>query len=525
MLDGDGVIPRKVAAERYWHLIERRSPAARRTLALVKRFAERYVADPRFRQSLGDNPEAPERVAEAYGIEIDPRLALPLFHPDFVQFRCSDLAAEKWPLAAAWDDYLAEITEWRDLYLRNGDCPDVNPRFHSWRERHIRRTANELGPIAKVIQHPVFAFELSVGCSVGCWFCGVSAEKFSGAFPYTDQNARLWRAVLGQNVELFGPAAQAGFCYWATDPSDNPDYPRFLEDYYAVTGALPQTTTARPLANLDFTRSVLRLSEHYRGLPNRFSILTLNAFDAVHETFTAEELLHVELVLLNRESLTTKAVAGRARERLQTMTRAGKAERLGNLAPDQTTIACVTGFLVNMINRTVRLITPVRASERWPLGYRVYGERQFATADDYRAAIEHLIVAHMSGEICGADIVRFRDDVIYVRRPDGFELQTANTRFALGGFESAARLGDLIQRGDMTAAEIRAALVRAGADIFTVTGTLQQLFAHGLVSEDPAPAVGIAKREDLPLIYRTESAATAVVTTVKAAPGWQVVNR
>ena len=117
---------------------------------------------------------------------------------------------------------------------------------------------------------------------------------------------------LGQSVELFGPAAQAGFCSWATDPSDNPDYPRFLEDYYAVTGALPQTTTALPLANLDFTRAVLRLSEHYRGLPNRFSILTLNAFDAVHETFTAEELLHVELVLLNRESLTSKAVAGRA---------------------------------------------------------------------------------------------------------------------------------------------------------------------------------------------------------------------
>ena len=145
-----------------------------------------------------------------------------------------------------------------------------------------------------------------------------------------------------------------------------------------------------------------------------------------------------------------------------------------------------------MANRTIRLITPVPASDSWPLGYRVYGERQFATADDYRAAIEQLIAAHMSGEICGADIVRFRDDVIYVSRADGFELQTANTHFALGGFEGAARLGDLIHRGDMTAGEIRAALVRAGADIFTVTGTLQQLFAHGLVGDDPGPdGVGV----------------------------------
>jgi radical SAM family RiPP maturation amino acid epimerase len=486
MPDAGDVIPRKVAAERYWHLIDRRSPGARRTLALVKRFAERYVADPRFRQSLSDNPDALERVTEAYGIEIDPRLALPLFHPDFIQFRCSEVAAEQWPLAAAWDEYLAEIAEWRDLYLRNGDCADANPRFHAWRERHICRAANELGPIAKVIQHPVFAFELSVGCSVGCWFCGVSAEKFSGAFRYTDQNARLWRAVLERTVELFGPAAQAGFCYWATDPIDNPDYPQFIEDYYVITGALPQTTTARPLANLEFTRAVLRLSERYRGLPNRFSILTLNALDAVHKTFTAEELLHVQLVLLNRESLTAKAVAGRARERLQSMTAAGKAERLGNLASDQTTIACVTGFLVNMVNRTIRLVTPVRASERWPLGYRVYGERQFATANEYRAAIEDLIAVHMSGEIRGVDLVRFRDDVLYVRRPDGFELQTANTHFALGGFEGAGRLGDLIHRGDMTAERIRAALVHSGADVFTVTGTLRQLFAHGLLNEDPA---------------------------------------
>ena len=82
------------------------------SLAVIEN-ASAQVISTWFRQSLSGHPEALERVAEAYGIDIDPHLALPLFHPDFVQFRCSEVAAEKWPLAAAWDDYLAEITEWR----------------------------------------------------------------------------------------------------------------------------------------------------------------------------------------------------------------------------------------------------------------------------------------------------------------------------------------------------------------------------------------------------------------------------
>ena len=39
-----------------------------RTLAHTKRFLERYVADPRFRSKLKEKPDAPQLVAEAYGI-------------------------------------------------------------------------------------------------------------------------------------------------------------------------------------------------------------------------------------------------------------------------------------------------------------------------------------------------------------------------------------------------------------------------------------------------------------------------
>src|SRR5688500_2057206 len=81
---------RSAAAERYRQILDKRSADERRTLAHIKRFIERYVADPRFRDKLRDDADRPERVAQAYGIAVDPRQALPLFRTDHMQFRFSD---------------------------------------------------------------------------------------------------------------------------------------------------------------------------------------------------------------------------------------------------------------------------------------------------------------------------------------------------------------------------------------------------------------------------------------------------
>jgi radical SAM family RiPP maturation amino acid epimerase len=476
-------VPRNMAAERYREILDRRGADEVRTLAHAKRFLERYVADPGFREKLEEKAEGPHLVAEAYGIAIDPRQALPLFRTDHLRFRFSEEEA-RWPVAKAWDDYQSEMAECRMLHQRAGDCPDVNPRFHAWRQRQIRRGRGELGATGSVITHPILAFELSAGCSVGCWFCGVSADRFLGNFAYTAENARLWRAILEHCVDLFGTAAQTGFCYWATDPADNPDYPRFIEDYHAATGNLPQTTTAAPLRDLAFTREILRLFDQHRCVINRFSILTLRMLDAVHAAFSAEQLMGVDLVLQNRESLTPKAVVGRARERAQP-TAAGRPGSVPFADPDHATIACVSGFLVNMVNRSIQLVTPTRCSERWPLGYRVFGERRFDTAPEFRAAIEELMDAHMPEEIASADVLSFRDDLTYHRKPDGFELRTRNGHFALAGFVGAGPLGDMIHSGRMRAGEIQAVLTRNGADIFVVADAMQQLFDRGLLDEDP----------------------------------------
>jgi hypothetical protein len=151
---GGTAAPPNVAAEQYREILDRRDADEIRTLAHAKRFLERYVADPGFRDKLKEKPEAPHLVAEAYGISIDPRQALPLFHTDYLRFRFSEEEA-RWPVAKAWDDYQSEMAECWTLHRRAGDCPDPNPRFDAWRQRQIRRGRGELGATGAVITHPI----------------------------------------------------------------------------------------------------------------------------------------------------------------------------------------------------------------------------------------------------------------------------------------------------------------------------------------------------------------------------------
>jgi hypothetical protein len=233
----------------------------------------------------------------------------------------------------------------------------------------------------------------------------------------------------------------------------------------------------------------LRLHDEYRCYLNRFSILTLKILDAVHATFTAEELFGVELVLLNPEALTRKAIAGRARTARLKMHPATGGARDTDVDAEQTTIACVSGFLVNMVNGTIQLVTPTRASDRWPLGYRIYGERKFQTAREFRSGIEELIAAHMAPEVSGSDVLRLCEGVRYRPEPEGgFELSRHNGRLTVRGFSGAALLGDMLHEGNHTAGDIQTALMREGADILVTASAIQGLFDRGFLNDDPRPA-------------------------------------
>jgi len=252
-----------------------------------------------------------------------------------------------------------------------------------------------------------------------------------------------------------------------------------------VTGFLPQTTSAAPLKDVALTRRVMALFDKYRCVTNRFSIVNMKTFNKVHEEFTPEELMGVELVSQNREALMSKANAGRARERREKLRAAGKDDRISIGEDDHATIACVSGFLINLPLRTVRMVSPTRGGERWPLGYRVYDERKFETAEEFAEVIDELIERHCTNEVQPNDVLAIRPDLEYVAYDDGFVLKNNTMIHTFRGLDYAARLGRLLAEGDMTVGQIQAELIANGADVFMVCQTIQGLYNQGLFDDDP----------------------------------------
>ncbi|MGY3333448.1 radical SAM family RiPP maturation amino acid epimerase [Mesorhizobium sp. USDA 4775] len=471
------------AAEHYRQIFDRRTPGQLRTLAHIKRFMERLVGDMAFRSALSENVDNPRTVTERYGIEVDPMEMLPLWRGSYLKYRFKPECAS-WPLAVMWGEYMREMLRHRDILRDEGEMSTVNPRFHAWRERQIRRCNGELGGSAASVTHPVIAFELSEGCTVGCWFCGLSADRFEGYYEYSEEHAELWRGVVGVACEMFGSAARTGFCYWATDPIDNPDYDRFLFDYYQITGALPQTTTAAPLKDQALTRRVLELFKRYRGVTNRFSVLSTNHLNLIHEAFSPEDLMGVELVLQGKEALTAKAFAGRARERKEKLRAANNDDAIALLERDHTTIACVSGFLVNMPRGRVQLVTPVPGSKRWPLGYRILDERFFRTPDEFREGLQSIIDEHMLESPPPNLPIRFRGDLQYEAGNLHFHLRSRNIEHRILDDVAPISVGDLIACGDCTASELVVRVITDGASALAVADLLDQLYAAGVIEED-----------------------------------------
>jgi radical SAM family RiPP maturation amino acid epimerase len=395
----------------------------------------------------------------------------------------------------------------RDSFRRRG-APD-HPRFARWRQRQVDRVDGQLSAgTGPTMVHSPFCFELSKGCSVGCAFCGVDAPKLSAIFHYTEENRRLWRDLLHVANDIGGAATQSCFCYWATDPLDNPDYERFCIDFDELTGAFPVTTTALALKDSERTRAFLRLASDRGCFITRFSVLSVAMMARIHRTFTPEELLHTECPTMNPESEMVKANAGRFRERaladrslldrerkkLERKTdvlEPGRA-RLATMPDAPETIACVSGFLVNMVDRTVKLVSPCAATDRWPLGYMIFDERTFTTAADFRHVVEEMIEARMPESVDDHLVVRFRPDLRYEPTDDGFDLVAASHRVRFRNATSPAylrALGDAIHGAARPAGVVAlTTFYETGVPAETTMSTFDLMLSKGVLDEEPRTA-------------------------------------
>ncbi len=459
-------------------------------VAHSKRLLEYWMADREFRAAL---PNDPAGTVARYGLRADPEAVRFLWDDAFHRDR---LGRADWTAPEAVQQYRAWIGEkllYRELLRREGCAPD-DVRHRVWRERQIRRGWGQLGqPSVEQIIHAPFAIELSEGCSVGCWFCGVSAERKKADFLYTDDNRALWRDVLTVLRRVLGPAAANGFCYWATDPLDNPDYEKFTLDFATICGKFPQTTTAQPQKHVERVRRLLELSADHGCEINRFSILSLAIFRRIMEAFTAEELLHTELVVQNQEASLMQSNSGRARGAAQLQRRAAMDVDLDprwREAPG--TIACVSGYLLNMVRKSVRLVTPCASSDAWPNGYWILEEATFTDGDSFETLLEGMMRRHMRTALRAGDVARFRPDLALHGLSEGIELH------AYGGIITyreptcvpavAAALADDTRSVGEIAVDLED---RFGRPAEETMDALNDLFAEGLLDEEPIGARGV----------------------------------
>ena len=441
-------------------------------IAHTKRFTQRWQGDPQFREQFLTNPQ---ETLDRYNLDINAE-EIRFFWDE--QFRENNQQAGDSLLVQRCRDF-ARISESSNL----STLVDAshNQRYKAWRQRQINRCSGQMvKSIHDQIGHFPVSFELSKGCSVGCWFCSVSAPRLGDIFFYTPENARLWRDTLAVLQEILGTAAADGFCYWATDPLDNPDYEKFLRDFRDILGTFPQTTTAQPLKDPARTKSLLKLALEKGCKVNRFSILSLKMLDRVHQEFTPEELAFVGLVQQQKEAGIPKANAGRMRERI-----AKQPSKKQQEVYDESiagTNACVTGFLFSMVERTVKLISPCPASDRSPNGYRVYTEGTFNDAAELKTFLSKAIETYMPLTVRDSDLVAFREDLQYETIADGFQVFTPMLTFKFCNDSYLQQLGEVIRQGDRTVAEIVALFKVFGIPAGKVRQSLNLMFDKGVLN-------------------------------------------
>ena len=217
----------------------------------------------------------------------------------------------------------------------------------------------------------------------------------------------------------------------------------------------------------------------------------------MHEGFTPEELLRVECVPQNKES----AAAGRVCKSNAGRARKFAAKRGNELVSEEqsSTIACVSGFLFNMVDRTVKLISPCNASDRWPLGYWVIAQGTFDTADELRDLMRSMIDETIRDSLGVLDTVRLRHDVRIVVGPDRLRVASMGLGLAFENQPQAGELAELLAAGTYTVEQI--ALRRrqaAGVPPAETLAVLDRLFLGGFFDEEPPAPQSTAPESTAP---------------------------
>ncbi|MHC5939182.1 radical SAM family RiPP maturation amino acid epimerase [Nostoc sp.] len=433
----------------------------------IKRFYERWMADNDFRNNFSSNPD---KYISLYDFKIDAEEVKPLWDSDFIYEQNHQ------------NNY---FNRFEDIFFQQVGKKSslkyvfTDTRFQSWHNQQINRCNSQFHPqYHNTIGHYPACFELSRGCSVGCWFCGISAPKLDDIFLYNEENAGFWRQLLESLKSKLGENVGSSFCYWATDPLDNPDYEKFCIDFHEVLGNFPYTSTAQTWKYPERVKALLKLSVSKGRTNNRFSILSLKILNQIHQEFSAEELATVELAFQNPEALSSKAIVGRANKRKQSDL---------NQASEQSSIACVTGFLFNMVERSVKLISPCPASKKWPDGYIIFDQGNFSDVKSLENLLEKIISSNMSDCITDDRYLKLREDIQYESLPNGFQLSTSFMTQKFSNYPKLREFGEALYAGNLKVWEIIPLMKNIGIPEANTLYFLNLLLTKGVFEEEVQP--------------------------------------
>jgi hypothetical protein len=240
-----------------------------------------------------------------------------------------------------------------------------------------------------------------------------------------------------------------------------------------------------------------------KGSVNRFSVLSRDLFNKIHEEFSAEELLWVELITQNQDADLIKCKSGRFRNACEknpeiwkkemdklkrTLIKASlKEESLDDLLERRTT-ACITGFLVNMVDKQVKLISPCIPDAEYPLGFMICDEGLFSNADKFDRLLRDMIDRNMALTLLETMPIKFRDDLVYESLPDGFQLSTKVKTFTCRNQQHDSylkELGALIHKGENTIHEISLLCrYKHGVSEVDTFVNISKFSSQGLLCED-----------------------------------------
>ena len=382
--------------------------------AQVKRFIECWDGDDAFRKAFADHPAT---ALETYDLEVDPKAVAVLCRQDKNDhIKIADLVKTQ-PALREYADYINFLNSF-ECNVVERHAKILNPVLEAWSARQGARFSTQ-APSNWSKKNPflVFSIELSKGCSVGCAYCAGAAEKLRSIAHFTQENKTLFRGILDALTEFSGGNSLYGLLYFFTEPMDNPDYEKYLQAYYDEMGEIPQTTTAAWFRDIGRTRRLLAQSEALDGGVERFSINSLKHFRFCMETFTAEELKKVNLVLHYPEAFSYLYKSGRAIS-----------------LPDAIdgTTACVCGFLVNLPERTVKLVSPCIEADIWPKGYRILAESTFESVPEFNAFLTFCQNTIMNRVLAPDWMLKFRDDLdVQINRNEGAILKTRYRQMAI----------------------------------------------------------------------------------------------